>query len=197
VKDTILALIDELSDVKDVVPPPRKDTGGIDPPPRDLPTAPVPVPPVAEAPADRAGPWRADKPVLCIAGRGALDEASAAMLAQLLGKHGLGAEIADAQEVTRRMANLREPAGFAMICVAYLELNGSPSHLRYLLRRLRARFPGVPLLVGIWPSEDQIRVDQRLRAVTGADFYASSLREAVSLCLDVATAAGDTRASAA
>ncbi len=197
VKDTILELIEELDDVEDTLPPPRKDTGGIDPPPRDRPAAPDPVLPAAKPPAERAGPWRAEKPVLCIAGRGALDEASAAMLAQLLGKHGLGAEIADAQEVTRRMAQVREPANVAMICVAYLELNGSPSHLRYLLRRLRARFPGAPLLVGIWPTEDPIRVDQRLRAVTGADFYASSMREAVSLCLEVATGAGDTRASAA
>ncbi len=52
-------------------------------------------------------------------------------------------------------------------------------------------------MVGIWPSEDPIRVDQRLRAVVGADFYASSLREAVALCLDVATSRGDIRADAA
>ncbi len=119
------------------------------------------------------------------------------MLAQLLAKHGLGAEIAEASRVTRGPASMVDPTGFAMVCVAYLEINGSPSHLRYLLRRLRARFPGVPLLVGIWPAEDPIRVDQRLRAVVGADYYASSLREAVGICLNVAAGQGDIQATAA
>jgi hypothetical protein len=150
--------------------------------------------PKAPPPEARAPGWQGDKPVLCIAGRGALDEASAAMLAQLLGKHGLGADIADSHLVTRTPF---AADGYAMVCVTYLEINGSPSHLRYLLRRLRARFPGLPLLVGIWPSEDPIRMDQRLRAVVGADFYASSLREAVGICLDVAASHSDSRADAA
>jgi hypothetical protein len=194
IKDTILELIDDLADTEDVVPEPRKDTGTIDPPPRDGPRTPSAMLPKAAPAEARAPGWQGDKPVLCIAGRGALDEASAAMLAQLLGKHGLGAEIADSHMVTRAPF---AADGYAMICVAYLEINGSPSHLRYLLRRLRARFPGLPLLVGIWPSEDPIRVDQRLRAVVGADFYASSLREAVGLCLDVAAGHSVSRADAA
>jgi predicted PurR-regulated permease PerM len=197
IKDTILELIEDLDDVEDVTPTPRKDTGGIDTAPRDTPQPPRPLLPTAPPPAERDGAWQAEKPILCIAGRGALDEASAAMLAQLLGKHGLGTEIADAHQITRGAGRPPDATSFAMICVAYLEINGSPSHLRYLLRRLRTRFPGLPLLVGIWPSEDPIRADQRLRAVVGADFYASSLREAVSLCLDVATGRSDAAAVAA
>jgi len=186
IKDAILELIDDLSEVEDVAPPPRKDTGGIDTEPRDAQTAPRAVLPVAAPPPEREAGWQAEKPILCVAGRGALDEASAAMLAQLLGKHGLGATIADAQPVVRGPSDAFDAGSFAMVCVAYLEINGSPSHLRYLLRRLRARFPGLPLLVGIWPSDDPIRADQRLRAVVGADYYASSLREAVGICLDIA-----------
>jgi predicted PurR-regulated permease PerM len=197
IKDTILELIEELEDVEDVAPAPRKDTGGIDTAPRAAQTTPRAVLPTALPPSQRLAGWQADKPVLCIAGRGALDEASAAMLAQLLTKHGLGAEIAEASRVTRGPAGAFDAGGFAMVCVAYLEINGSPSHLRYLLRRLRARFPGLPLLVGVWPSEDPIRVDQRLRAVVGADHYASSLRDAVGICLDVAGGQGDKQATAA
>ncbi len=194
IKATILELIEDLEDTEDEAPVPRRDTGGIDSAPRDPQTAPRAVLPVAPLPAARVAGWQGDRPILCVAGRGALDEVSAAMLAQLLGKHGLGAAVADAHRVTREAF---DPAGIAMVCVAYLEINGSPTHLRYLLRRLRARFPGVKLLVGIWPSDDPIRVDQRLRAVVGADFYASSLREAVGICLDIATRPGDIRADAA
>ncbi len=197
IKDTILELIEELAEVEDVAPAPRKDTGTIDGAPADLHAAPRAILPVAPPPPDRAGRWGSERPVLCIAGRGALDEASAAMLAQLLNKHGLAADIADAPSVTRGAPGAVDPSRYAMICVAYLEIIGSPTHLRYLLRRLRARFPGVPLLVGIWPSEDPIRVDQRMRAVVGADHYAASLREAVAICLDIATGADDKRATAA
>jgi hypothetical protein len=116
------------------------------------------------------------------------------MLAQLLGKHGLGAEVAGAHRITRGGL---DTSGFAMICVAYLEVNGSPTHLRYLLRRLRARCPGLPLLVGIWPTEDPTRADQRLRTVVGADHYAGSLREAVGICLDIAAGRSDIQATAA
>jgi predicted PurR-regulated permease PerM len=193
IKETILELIEDLDDVEDVAPAPRKDTGGIDTAPRAAQTTPRAILPTALPAADRPAGWQADKPVLCIAGRGALDEASAAMMAQLLTKHGLGAEIAESNQVTRGSAGNLDASSFAMVCVAYLEVNGSPSHLRYLLRRLRARFPGVPLLVGVWPTEDPIRVDQRLRAVVGADYYASSLREAVGICLDIAAGQGATQ----
>jgi hypothetical protein len=197
IRDTILELIDDLEDTEDVAPAPRKDTGGIDTAPRDSQTSPRAVLPTAPAAPERSGAWRAAQPILCVAGRGVLDEVSAAMLAQLLSKHGLGAEVADAHSVTRGPREAFDASGFAMVCVAYLEINGSPSHLRYLLRRLRARFPGLPLLVGVWPSEDPNRVDQRLRAVISADFYASSLREAVGICLDLATGQRDIHASAA
>ena len=75
-------------------------------------------------------------------------------------------------------------SGVAMVCVSYLELTGSPSHLRYLVRRLRMRLPTQPLLIGLWPSEEAVLRDDRLRAAVGADHYTSSLREAVEACLD-------------
>jgi hypothetical protein len=45
--------------------------------------------------------WRTKVPVLCIAGRGPLDEAAASMLAQLLHKNGLRARVLK-HEVTSR-----------------------------------------------------------------------------------------------
>jgi hypothetical protein len=74
----------------------------------------------------------------------------------------------------------------AMICVSYLELVGSPSHLRYLLCRLRQRSPEVPILVGFWPANEEILRDDRMRAAVGADYYTSSLHDAVEACLKAA-----------
>jgi predicted PurR-regulated permease PerM len=44
--------------------------------------------------------WRGPTPVLCVAGRGPLDEAVAAMLCQLLSKHGIGARVAPYEAAT-------------------------------------------------------------------------------------------------
>jgi hypothetical protein len=76
----------------------------------------------------------------------------------------------------------------AMVCLCYLEIGAAPSHLRYMLRRLRQRLPAARLMVGLWPAEQAILTDDRLRAAVGADVYTSSLREAVEACLEAARA---------
>jgi hypothetical protein len=123
---------------------------------------------------------------MCIAGRGPLDEAAAAMLVQLLEKHGLGARLVPHEAVSRTNVGSLDVEGVAMVCISYLDISGNPAHLRYLLRRLRERLPGMPLLVGLWPAQDPILWDKDRRRAVGADFYVSTLREAVEACLDTA-----------
>jgi hypothetical protein len=121
--------------------------------------------------------------VLCIAGRGPLDDAASAMLAQLLGKHGVGAKTVPHAAVTRSNIGALDPQTIAMVCICYVEISGSPSHLRYLLRRLRQQLPSVPIMVGLWPAGEQVLHDERLRRAIGADLTASTLTDAVNLCL--------------
>ena len=142
--------------------------------------------PKGEAPADGDLPpeWRADTAVLCLAGRGPLDEAASTILAQLLRKHGLGAHVVANEGASRERIGNLDVTGVAMVCVSYLEISGSPSHLRYLMQRLRARLPGRPILVGLWPAQDETIKDKRIQAVIGADTYTSSLKAAVEACLE-------------
>ncbi len=132
--------------------------------------------------------WRGRTPVLCIAGRGPLDEVAASMLSQLLNKNGLKARVLPHEAASRAGVGTLDGDGVVMVCLCYLEIGGTPSHLRYLLRRIRQRLPAVRLLVGLWPSEQVILTDDRLRAAVGADVYVSSLREAVEACLEAARA---------
>ena len=109
------------------------------------------------------------------------------MLAQLLEKRGIAARVVVHAATSRAAIGALDVGGVAMACVSCLELSGSPSHLRYLLRRLRRRLPPeVPVLVGVWPAEDAILADERLRKAVGADYYTTSLHDAVEACLDVA-----------
>ena len=79
-----------------------------------------------------------------------------------------------------------------MICLSYLEISGSPAHLRYLLRRLRQRAPQAKILVGLWPAEDAVLSDEKMRTAIGADYYVSSLQQAVKRCLEAACEACET-----
>jgi hypothetical protein len=157
--------------------------------PAELDIAPGDPAPDTSPPGDLnlAPAWRGATPVLCIAGRGMLDEAVSTMLAQLLDKQGLPTRVVPHTSTARAALGALDVAGVAMVCISYLELSGSPSHLRYLLRRLRRRLPPDALvLVGLWPAEEAILQDERLRAAVGADYYTSSLHEAVEACLEVA-----------
>ncbi len=194
VKEASFELIEELAEYDDSDPPAGAMETEIVVPSRaeqDLPHQPAPREDAALLPVT----WRGASAVLCIAGRGPLDEPVAAMLAQLLGKHGLGARVVPHDAVSRSAIGRLEVDGVAMICISYLHLEGSLSHLRYLIRRLRQRVPGVPVMVGLWPAEADILQDDRLRSALGAEYYASSLREAVEGCLDAA--ANGTEAEAA
>jgi len=133
--------------------------------------------------------WRNEKPVLCLAGNGPLDEAASAMLAQLLTEHGLGARVAPYAEASREAVRSLDVSGIAMVCISYLDISGSPSHLRYLMRRLRQKMPDVPILVGLWAAEEPVLKDTRVQALIGADYYITSLHEAVHACIRAAHAA--------
>ena len=134
-------------------------------------------------PRELAPGWQGNKSVLCVAGRGPLDEVAASMLDQLLRKHGLQSQVMSHEKVSR--ANIRsfDVGHAAMICISYLDIGGIPAHVRYLLLRLRERLPDVPLLVGLWPAQDPMLKDSRLRQLLGADYYVSTLREAMEACL--------------
>lgn len=189
VRDVIHALVQDLGSHDDVEPPPHET--------KDEPVAsPQSEKPAIKEPAvQREMPhvdkipdhWKAEGAVMCIAGRGPLDEAASEMLAQLLNKHGLGSRLVPHEAVSRTAIYNLDMTGVQMICISYLEISGTPAHLRFLLRRLRKRAPKAPILVGLWPTEDVVLTNEAMRATLGADYYVSSMRDAVVSCLKIAT----------
>jgi hypothetical protein len=140
------------------------------PPPQPSPQPPPAAPVVA--PAAR------DKSVLCIGGRGALDEAAAAMLCQLLHGRGLATRAVAIEAVTAANIARLDVAGVAAICLSYVEPGGL-TNARYLVRRLHRRLPGARVLVGFWTlDEDSPKARDGARQI-GADRVVTSLRGAV------------------
>jgi hypothetical protein len=130
--------------------------------------------------------WRGEKPIQCIAGRGPLDDATATILAQLLEKHGLGAEVVPHEAVSRNAIGGFKWEGVPMVCVCYLDMSGHMSPLRFLLKRLRQRVGDARLLVALWPADHPAMSDQKVRAALSADEYVTSLQDAVNACLKAA-----------
>lgn len=205
---TIQDLVHDLEGYDDIDPAPGEEDEGVAGSRREDRQVPTTPPAEGTAPAQASRPkiWQTETPILCLAGRGLLDEAASVMLAQLLRKHNLEARVAPHQLASRTSIESLDPAGVAMVCLSYLELSGNPTSLRYLLRRLRQRLPGVPLLVGLWPDRDDFLNDKEMRQYVEADFYVGTLTDAVATCLKVshqvaalspfAEAVSDSRSSA-
>jgi predicted PurR-regulated permease PerM len=188
IKSSVQAVVDDLAGHDDREPEPadKKVAAAVaSKAEREVPKS---APTAAEAPtADALAPrWQARSPVLCLAGRGPLDEAASTILMQLLSKHGLGARMTPYGSASRVGIASLDPEGVAMVCISYLELSGNPAALRYLVRRLKQRLPDAPVLVGLWPIDDAALKDDSIRNAIGADYFTTSLREAVDTCVRVA-----------
>jgi predicted PurR-regulated permease PerM len=136
----------------------------------------VPMAPVLSA-AELSPNWRG-KPVLCVAGRGSLDEASAAMLAQLLEMHGIGARVVPREEVSARNLDQLDVTGVQLACLCYLE-PGTFANARYLVRRLRRRLPKAKIMAGFWTLTAEQAEERGALAATGVDLVVNLTQTAV------------------
>jgi hypothetical protein len=146
-----------------------------------------PAPDLPLPPEDVRSPaWLSPTAVMCVGGRRALDEGVAAMLAQLLQKHGLGAFAVAREELSRTRIASFDGKGALIVCVSYLDIEGIPFQLRYMVRRIRSRLPNALIVAGFWGTDDPVIDDDQQRKSGGVDHYVRSLREAVITCLEIA-----------
>ncbi|WP_277978965.1 AI-2E family transporter [Sphingomonas phyllosphaerae] len=125
--------------------------------------------------------------VACIAGHRAFDEAVTAMVVQLLEQRGIEARTIAHGAVNRETIAALDLAGVTTIMISYLELNGSPARLRYLVRRLRTKAPEARIIVGLWPQGEAALTDVGIQRELGADGYVGSLSAAVDAIAEPAT----------
>jgi predicted PurR-regulated permease PerM len=176
IKEAVDWVIDDLSDHDDA-PEPALETG-----------AAAAAPPSAALPAEQPTPGWREAAVLCIAGRGSLDEAAAAMLAQLLARHGIGARVVPSEAVAVATLPRLDVTGARMAFLSYLE-PGNFANARYLVQRLRRRLPQVKIIDGFWTVTAQEAKERDALAATRADCVVTSLREAVEQVVNAARAA--------
>ncbi len=122
--------------------------------------------------------------VLCVAGRSFLDEAAAALFAQILQKHGFTTKVEPAGALTvGRISRLAEE-GARTVCLSFLDADLNAARARFAVRRLRRRLENVKILAGFWRSDPgQLGA---LCTETKADFCAATFKDALGFCLQQA-----------
>jgi predicted PurR-regulated permease PerM len=141
---------------------------------------------IVVSPAELRPAWRGPLPVVCLAKPDTLDEIIARILAQVLTKHGIAADVL-ALEPPQTGQNTRPVAGeVEMVCLSYLEPL-STLHLRHTVRVARKRFPGSGVGLGIWRERDPA-MGQTLGHAARADFVAPTIGAALSAIVAAATA---------
>ncbi len=128
--------------------------------------------------------WVVDEPVLCIGGRNPLDEAAAAMLAGVLKKRGLGAKALPPEAISAaHIASLAQTEA-KLVALSLLDLGNGPAVIRYIVRRLRRILPkGTAILVCLWSEGEAPASLKAVLETAEADAYATTLPEAVEICI--------------
>jgi hypothetical protein len=140
------------------------------------------VAPLLDLPRAGVTPSReSEKPVLCITGRSFLDEAAAALFAQILEKNGMGAKVGPAGAPTAGRISSLSAEGVRLVCLSYFDADLSTPGARFAVRRLRRRLGEVKILAGFWQNDPGQASE--LYAATKADFCATRFKEALAFCL--------------
>ncbi|MDR6100002.1 putative PurR-regulated permease PerM [Agrobacterium larrymoorei] len=117
------------------------------------------------------------KSVLCIGGRGAMDDAAASMIAQVLAIEGATVSQAEHSMVSGTTINLLRLTEIDTVVIAFLNA-GSKAHARQAVRRLKRQKPS--LRVGIvMPGVDGDGESSVAAQDIDADFVATGIRDAV------------------
>jgi len=129
---------------------------------------------------------------LCLAGRTPIDQAACSILVQLLERQNIPTRVANSDALSIRGASRLNANGINAICILYLGRQ-SLAVVRYSVRRLKKRFPDIPVAVCLWGSADLAPMIDAAHA----DATVSSLREAIDFCARTAPARPEEAASLA
>ncbi|SIO58805.1 AI-2E family transporter [Paraburkholderia phenazinium] len=176
---------------------PEDNWAAVEPPGADIPGVNAVSPTADEAAQrtddqrayERAALNRAGHHVLCIAGRGPLDQLATNVFLQLLGKHALDGRSLPHEAVSRTAIDTLDTTSVTIVCLFYLRIEGIPSHLRYLVKRMRQRLPHAAIIVGLWPQGQPETWSEDLQEAIGADCYATSMRDMLNACCGIAAPA--------
>ena len=137
--------------------------------------------------------WAIPGAVLCIPGRGQLDDLAATMAVQLLQGRGFGARVlpngALGKGDGQGPGDTVDWAAVRMCCVSALEEGSSAASIRFFLRRIQRRAPEAAAVVCLWHAGAGSTTLAALRAEGAEEFIVLSLGELLALAPVIAARA--------
>ena len=116
--------------------------------------------------------------VACLPARAERDELAGSMLAQLLQQQGSEAWSAPGKLVAGELLGLLEKADADVVCISVVEPS-TVIHARYLCLKVRAQFPHLKIVVGLWGDTDGTAESAKRLRDSGADEVVVSLADAL------------------
>ena len=168
VRQTVATLVDELHErpAETLTPPAASEDGRASVPP----------------PADPAAlPVR----VLIVPVKTDLDELAARMLAHLFELGSVGSLVLPVRALVNEVLDTVAERGVDLVCLSALR-PFAVMQARYLAKRLRARFPQVKILVGLWDAKKPAEAAQHNLESAKPDWIVNKLAEAISQACPVA-----------
>ncbi len=113
-------------------------------------------------------PWSAEGSIICIPGRGQLDDLAAGMAVQVLANAGFGARVEDNLVLGAGKDTAPDFARVRLCCLSLLEEGNTASGIRYFILRMRKRMPDAIVVVCLWhavatsPLLSELRVDGKM-----------------------------------
>jgi predicted PurR-regulated permease PerM len=129
--------------------------------------------------------------VLCVASRSPLDQTAASMLAQILTKRGVSAVSLPYERAGFESSLSFDNRAAKLICLSYFGAASKPAHVRYIIRRLRRLMPQAKFVACFWMLRDERTKLVEWKTVVNADFAASSLEDAATICCAEILSAGE------
>jgi predicted PurR-regulated permease PerM len=131
--------------------------------------------------------WRAKNAVLCIPGLSLLDEATAMVVAQLVERHGIGAQAEQADALSMSRMFSWDIEGVALVCLCYVE-NPTSAQMRYAVRRIRRRLPNVKIVIALFGDPKEVDGHE---LSSNTEFVERSLRATVDRIVAIASSISD------
>jgi len=110
--------------------------------------------------------------VYCIPAHGSADALAAAMLRQVLERDGAEVEVSSIAKLSAETLDMLQSRNVDIVCISAVP----PSrfmHVRYLCKRIVGRFPGLPIVAGMWTLEFAVEEADPLPDLPGAHVVAS------------------------
>jgi predicted PurR-regulated permease PerM len=128
--------------------------------------------------ADETMASRYDRCILCLPARDPADEIASTMLTQILTEHGYCAEYLSSEKLASEYLETVEQKNVQVVIISALP-PAAVTHARYLVKRLRGRFPELKIIVGLWTAVGSLeRAKGRLESA-GTSIVVSTLQAAV------------------